>query len=98
MADSLADANFELLLSLNSVSDTAAELLETRWVNEQEVALKSLSVDFDGTLDIDLDNGDLSIRLDAFELLDAGSIPVAIGKLTVLNELLLPNLAGKFFL
>ena len=77
MADSLADADFKLLLSLDSVTDTASKFFEARWVNEQEVSLKSLSVDFYGAFGINLDDGDLSTLLDALQLLNACTIPAA---------------------
>ena len=89
MADSLADADFELLLRLNSVTDAASEFLETRWVNEQEVTLESLSVDFDCAFDVDLDDRNLSVLLDALQLLNARSVPAAWRKLTVLDKLFL---------
>ena len=89
MADSFADADFELLLRLNSVTDAASEFLETRWVNEQEVTLESLSVDFDCAFDIDLDDRNLSVLLDALQLLNARSVPAAWRKLTVLDKLFL---------
>ena len=60
LSNSLANTNFEFLLGLNSVSDTATQFLKARWVDEQEVALKCLFVDLDCALNIDLDDGNLA--------------------------------------
>ena len=60
LADGLANTDFEFLLSLDSVTNAATELLETRRVDEKEVALKCLSVDFNSTFHIDFDDRDLS--------------------------------------
>jgi len=59
LSDSFADTDLELLLCLNSVSDTATQLFETRWVDKQKVAFESLSIDLNSTFDVDLDDGDL---------------------------------------
>ena len=98
MADSLADADFELLLGLNSVSDTATELLETRWVNEQEVALKSLPVDLDCTLNVDLKDRNLAIGSDAVQLSKCCTIESTLRSLTVFNELSVLSHSHKFIL
>jgi hypothetical protein len=87
LVDCFADADFELLLRLDSISDPAAQLLETRRVNEQEVALKRLFVDLNGALDIDLDDGDLASRLDALELGQTRTVPAALTLLSTLDEL-----------
>ena len=68
LMDGLADSDFELLLCLNSVTDTSAQFFEAGWVNEQEVTLKSLPVDLDCTLDVDLKDGNLVTGSDAVQL------------------------------
>jgi len=60
LADGLTNANFELLLCLDSITDAMAQFLEARWVDEEEVALQRLSVDLDGAFNIDLDDGDFA--------------------------------------
>ena len=68
LMDGLADSDFEFLLCLNSVTDTSAQFFEAGWVNEQEVAFKSLPVDLDCTLDVDLKDGNLVTGSDAVQL------------------------------
>ena len=50
------NANLEFLLGLNSVTNSLAQFFERRRVNEKEVALESLSVDFLGSLHIHLND------------------------------------------
>ena len=50
------DANLELLLCLNSVTNSLAQFFEGWRVNEKEVALEGLSVDFLGSLYIHLND------------------------------------------
>ena len=87
LADGLADSHLELLLSLDSVANTASELLETRWIDEQEVAFVAASGDLQGTLDVDLQNGNLAQSFNTLKLASARAIEAALGALTVLNEL-----------
>ena len=98
LLDGLADSDFEFLLCLNSVTDTSAQFFEAGWVNEQEVALKSLSVDLDCTLDVDLKDGNLSIGSDAVQLSKCCTIESTLRSLTVFNELSVLSHSHKFIL
>ena len=86
LADGLADADLELLLRLDSISNASAQLLEARRVDEEEVALEGLPVDLDGALDVDLDDGDLAAALDAFQLRVRRAVPDALRALPVLDK------------
>ena len=87
LPDGLADAHLELLLRLDPVADPAAELLETRRVNEEEVALMAALVNLQSALDVDLDDGDFAAGLDALQLSPARAIEAAFRLLPMLNEL-----------
>ena len=87
LTDSLTDSDFELLLCLDSVSDTSAQFFEAGWVDEQEVALKSLPVDLNCTIDVDLNDGNLSTGFDAVQLSECCAIVSTLRSLTVFNEL-----------
>ena len=65
LSNGLPDSDFELLFSLDSVSDAPAQLLEAGRVDEQEVAFKSLPVDLDCAIDVHLNDGNLASGLDA---------------------------------
>ena len=65
--DCLLDSHFEFLLSLDSVSNSLSQLLERWWIDEEEIALKSLLVDLNGSLNIDFDDWNLSIGLDSLQ-------------------------------
>ena len=88
LGDRFSNAHLELLLSLNSVTDPASQLLKAGWVNEEEVALKGLPINLLCSLDIDLDDWDLTLCLDVLQLSPACSIPASLGSLTALNELI----------
>lgn len=60
LADSLSDTHFKLLLSLDSIANSASQFFEARWINEQKVALVASLVDLQGTFDIDLDDWDFA--------------------------------------
>ena len=60
LSDGFADADLELLLSLNSVADAATELIKTGRIDEEEVAFKCLTVDLNGTFCVNFDDWDLS--------------------------------------
>ena len=60
LSDGFADADLELLLSLNSVADTATELIKARRVDKEEVAFERLTVDLNGTFSVNFDDWDLS--------------------------------------
>mgnify|MGYP001626777592 CR=1 FL=1 len=65
LTDCFSNANFEFLFSFNSVSNTAAQLLKTGWVDKQEVTFDSLTVDLDSAFNVNLDDRDFSAWLDA---------------------------------
>ena len=74
LTNGLTDSDFELLLCLDSVSDTSAQFFKAGWVNEQEVTLKSLPVNLDCTIDVDLNDGNLATGLDAVQLSESCAI------------------------
>ena len=98
LTDGLTDSDFELLLCLDSVSDASAQFIEAGWVDEQEVALKSLPVDLDCTIDVDLNDGNLATSLDAVQLSECCAIVSTLSSLTVFNELSVLRHSQKLFL
>lgn len=87
LADCLLDADLELVLGFNALTDAATKLGERRWVDKQEVSFDRVFVDLLGAIAVDLDDRDLARLLDAFKLFVRGSILVAVLLLSRLNKL-----------
>ena len=87
LSNGLTNAYFEFLFCLNSVSNATSEFFEARWVDKEEIALESLLVDLNGSLNVDLDDGDFVTRLNALELGKCGAIEAARRLFSALNEL-----------
>ena len=60
LSNCFSDTDLELLLCLNSVTDATSKLIEAWRIDEQEVALKSLSINFFSTFDIYFDDRNLA--------------------------------------
>lgn len=88
LVDCRSDPNLELLLRLNSVSNSLAQLFERWWIDEEEVAFKCFLVNLQSTLHIDLKNGNLILALNALYLRVGRPIPdaTALFALSILNE------------
>ena len=98
LIDGLLYSNLELLLSLNSISNTFPQLLKWWWIDEQEVTLQSLFINLSSSLDINLNDWDLSILFDSLKLGVRSSIPTSVVPLSILNEGAILTHFVKFFL
>ena len=87
LADSFADADFEFLLSFNSVSDSVTQLLKARWVDKEEVSFDSLSIDLNSAFHVYFNDWNLSIWLDSVKLGWCGSIEASRGAFPAFHEL-----------
>ena len=85
----MLDPNLEFMFGLNSVSDPPTKLLETRWVDEEEVAFKSLLVYLNRAFYVHFDDRDFARVFDSRELRVTRSIPTSFGLFPVLNEVFL---------
>jgi hypothetical protein len=83
----VSNPNLEAGFVLNAISNALAEFLEAGRVDEAVVALHGFGVEFEGTLNIHLNHGDLLAVFDALELSVAGSVTVAVKFLLVFDEL-----------
>lgn len=72
------DAHLELLLSLNSVTNSLAQFFERWRVNEKEIALEGLSVDFLGALHVYLNDWNFGCVLDSRQLSMGGPVEDAV--------------------
>ena len=91
LADSFADTDFEFLLSFNSVSDSSTQLLKARWVDKEEVAFDSLSIDLNSAFHVYFDNGNLSTCLDSLKLGSCRSVEASGRAFPTLHELFVRN-------
>jgi len=85
----MLDPNLEFMFSLNSVSDTPTKLLETRWVDEEEVSFKSLLVYLNRAFYVHFDDRDFARIFDSCELRVTCPIPASFRLFPVLNEVFL---------
>ena len=72
------NAHLELLLSLNSVTNSLAQFFERWRVNKKEVALEGLSVDFLGPLHVHLNDWNFGCVLDSRQLSMSGPVEYAV--------------------
>ena len=72
--DGFLNSNFELLLGLNTGSESASEFFEGRRVDEKEVTLNRLGVKLESGVDIAYNNRDKVLLLNLFDVAVGDSV------------------------